>query len=199
MATPRRPAPRPWLALAGLLASVPVLADTVPVVESAEAGARWKPTALSVPAYPRGAVGQACVHLAFVIGRDGRVRDMAVLRRWSSEEGRDRRVEALHAGFAREAAAAVMAWRFEPASRNDQPILTSANLAFDAAGKGQGEAIRAHCAIANLERFIDEAQKGVAARGNLALSHQDRTYVSYPWQIARDRHGWEITSPGDAP
>lgn len=202
MAPSRRPVPTlRGLALAALAASAPVAADMLPVVDSAAAAARWKPTALTTPAYPRGASGQACVHLAFVIGRDGRVRDMAVLRRWSSvagEDGEGKDAQDAHAAFAREAAAAAMAWRFEPVNRNDQPILTSINLAFDDRGRGQGPAIRAHCAVANLERFIVEAQKDIAARGNLAVSSQDRNAMSYPWQITRDRHGWNGV-PGDAP
>lgn len=200
-------APRPfrprllWVALPALLVAARAGAEVVPVVEPGAITAWWRPVALAGPDYPQGMTGQACVHLAFRIDDDGRVRDMAVLRRWSSRVGRSDGEQArrIHAAFARQAAAAALQWRFEPAGRSEQPIVTALNLAFDDRGKGEGEAIRAHCAVGELAAFIGDAQDLLSGRGTLMLSEMDREGVSNSMLVGRDRHGWGVILPGDAP
>ena len=200
----RTPSPqrlRPLAALA-LLAASGVAAKVAPVVEPRLLGTWWRPVELAGPAYPRGASGQACVHLAFRIDDDGRVRGMAVLRRWSSrvgDEAKGEHARRIHAAFARESAAAALRWRFAPAGRGGQPVVTALNLAFDDRGTHDGEAIRSHCAVDDVVAAIGDAQDLVAARGSLVLSEMDREGVSNPLMIDRDRHGWGVIQAGDAP
>lgn len=200
-ATSRRPTRSRWLALLALLLAGQAAAELAPVVEARTAGGWWRPLALAGPAYPRGQSGQACVHLAFRIDDDGRVRGMAVLKRWSSRagagEGKD--AQRIHAAFAQAAAAAALQWRFTPAGRGGRPIVTALNLAFDDRGKQHGDAIRAHCAVGDLVAAIGDAQALAAARGSLVLSEMDREGVSNPMMIDRDRHGWGVIQAGDAP
>ena len=170
-------------------------AGDVRVLDADAASGFWQPDGkLAPPPFPAGEDGRACVHLAFRITPAGTTSDVVVLKRWMEPGARDAkgRGDPRLDRFAQYAAAAVSTWRFKRVGdARAREVVTSTNLAFDARRSGDPAAIRAHCAIADLSRFITLAQRRVADRGGLMQGRFDRKQVSDPPMIpVMNKHDW---------
>jgi hypothetical protein len=132
----------------------------VKIIDEAVAKKDWAPVLPQVQApAPAGEAHDVCVALGYKINRDGSTSDVVLLmgRIDGQDAGQDPRLEP----YARAAAAAVSAWRFEPTpdASSSRVMFTSSSVAF-ARPDGPGpEAVREQCVISNLKGFIAKAQE----------------------------------------
>ena len=177
--------------LAALLSAAPAWAGELRVIDPSLVSEHWRLSGAPAAApYPAQAQGSACVQLGFRIDRQGRVADPILLRAWSERPDPDNRQRDL---FARHAVAALSQWRFEaadPQRRRSPDVFTSAGFLFVPAGGASAQAVREHCEIADLPRFVAEAQRRAGQRGSLLLSRMDAKREYDPVLIPFQKHDW---------
>lgn len=141
-----------------------VAADRIEVVSESQLVTYWipAPDAPKVLAgYPSAAVDgsqDVCISLGFLIAPDGRTSEFFEMDSWSSTAGGRRPKREQIEPFVQMAAAVVSRWYFIPAGERIQPVFTSATFGFDGSKTQGADAIRQHCAIPNLQAFVDKAR-----------------------------------------
>jgi hypothetical protein len=156
-------------ALAAGLASA---AARVAVVDEASLAQRWTPAPglpHFVPGYPsnaRDASADVCVAIGYEVGVDGTTSDFSELKSWTSAHPDG----VLPAGeaepYAQIAAAVVARRKFVPVGKA-HAVFTTATFAFDGKHASGEEAIRAHCAIADLQAFVAQLKTRSRETGDL--------------------------------
>jgi hypothetical protein len=147
--------------VATLLVATAASAGRVTIVSESELGKRWSQTPESarfVAGYPAAVANKSqdvCINLGFMINEDGSTSNYTLMQAWSSATPDAEAFKRNSEPFVQNAAATVQRWHFAP---TDKPhaVYTSATMAFRG-GQASEEEVRAHCRIADLERFVADA------------------------------------------
>lgn len=182
--------------LLGLLLPGVCCASGVDILSNDAALQRWQPVGvLAAPSSPPGTSADTCINLGFLIDRNGATSAFALLRGWSAGAQPGMTEDARLDLYARHAAAAVQAWRFQAAATNTKrrPAYTQTIFVFLANRDAEPAAVRARCDIGDLRAHIEQAYGGKYRQGSIVKRQSDHARQQYPWQIPDGctRHaGW---------
>lgn len=165
-------------------ADSPVPGNYERIANEGTIGDRWMlapGTSLPAPVYPAhmaGTGGSACIALGYLIGRDGKPTDFAVLKQWNSVAGDVEPVEGYWRAFAQAGADAVSQWRFQPRpGMVPVPTYTVATLGFSGGEGIDGTAAGQHCRIPQLRDHLAKLQAEYQETNNIVrqrLEHELR-------------------------
>lgn len=162
---------------AAIAGDSPVRTDYERIANEGTIGDKWMlvpGTTLPASVYPAHLAatgGTACIALGYLIGRDGKPSEFAVLKQWSSL-GDTEPVDGYWSAFAQAGADAVSQWRFQPRpGATPVPTYTVATLGF-ASGKGEdGSVAGQHCRIPQLRDHLAQMQAEYQRSNNIIRQH----------------------------
>lgn len=138
-------------------------AQRVIIVSEQDVAKSWSvspETAGFVAAYPAAVPDKSqdvCVNLGFMINADGSTSNYTLVKAWSSATADDQAVLRVTEPFVQNVAAVVQRRKFVPAAK-PRMVYTSVTMAFRG-GQAGAEEIRAHCLVADLEKFVADAAR----------------------------------------
>ena len=164
-----------------LLSTVALAADKHRIANEGTIGDKWMLAdggTLATATYPpalalRG--DDVCIALGYLIGKDGKTSDFAVLKQWNSESGAKEPVDDFWQAFAQAGADAVSQWRFKP--RPDagvvMPTFTVATLGFQGKQAMDPAQLRGHCKIVDLADLLEKLKADPFQRGGINKQLQE--------------------------
>jgi hypothetical protein len=173
-------ATRLCFATAGLmLAGLAFAAPRVLIVSESALAEKWTPdpTAQKVVAgYPGNAIDKShdvCVSIGYEIGEDGKTSAFNELNSWTSGSVDGAATPMEVTPYSQLAAAVVSRYKYVPVGK-PKTVFTSATFAFSGSKALGEDAIRAHCAIANLNDFVAQLKSKAKDKGDLETENLRR-------------------------
>jgi len=156
---------------AALLVAGIASAGRANIVNEKDAAQTWKPDPNGqhyVPGYPTKALNprsDACVTVGYLIQKDGSTTNFTELKSWSSDTPDRAPKPSESEPYVQLAAAVVARTKFVPVQPKAHPVYTSATFAFDGSKSLGEDAIRAHCLIEDLPKYVAELKEKAANQG----------------------------------
>jgi hypothetical protein len=159
------------VACGALMAAGVAFAGRSAIVNEQEAAQSWKPDPTQkkfVPGYPSTAANprsDVCVTIGYLIQKDGSTTNFTELKSWSSDSPDRAPKPSESAPYVQIAAAVVSRTKYVRVEPKVHPVYTSSTFAFDGSKSLGEQAIRAHCLIEDLPKYVAELKEKAANQG----------------------------------